>query len=187
MSEEMKEHQETVQTDTKKRSGFGGEIKEEEIKKYFLLSAAALFLSAVSVLLLPVSRTKTQELNVAGYLLGVLFWTGLIGGIVIYQMLFRRMQDRFPKEAAAAKRPSFACFFMGKPGKIADGLLIFAIAGNMICLIQEKANRTVELMFVFLCIVSVYLHVLVNGRIFQYLYKFYFYEGKEQKWEKGEA
>ena len=96
------------------------------------------------------------KLNPLGYTAGVLFWLGILGGVVSYILFFRK----------AYKGPNVLKFFSNKPAMAADVVLIISLAATIFLANRRNVNQIAVMMFIFLLVLSLYSHFLLNGKIF---------------------
>lgn len=123
---------------------------------------------SVTVLLLPFSTNPTDgSLTAAGYISGVIFWTGLLGGSISYIVLCRKYKKELSKERQ--RIPAILRFFSNRTAVIIDVCLVIGLAGIIFSRIVTRSSTVIELISLFLLITSIYLHCLVNGKLFAYI------------------
>lgn len=146
-------------------------MSDNKMRQYFLLVLGSFVLSAVSVLLLPFSTTETAKLTTIGYISGALFWIGMLVGITGYIVLYRKNKEIFSQEEKKGGLPSVLCFFNSELKKIVDGVFLVAAAGTVYCAVNIQVNQILAVILIFLLILSIYLHCLFSGMIFENIYK----------------
>lgn len=151
------------------------------MKKGFLGVMAAFMVSAVTPLLIPLSLDGSGNMTPMGYAAGVMFWAGLIVGIAGYVLLYRVSKEKLPKEILEQGKIGALRFFSNQVSKITDALLIIGLAGTIYCVINTDANQILAMGFLFILLASVYLHFLLNGKLYKYI------ESNSQKIRKGEC
>lgn len=129
----------------------------------------AFLISSLSVVLVPFSISKNEELNTMGYVSGTLFWLGLLAGCVVYFYLYYKNKEMIQEAIEHPKRPAVINFFSNKPGSISDIVLIISIAISIYCAVKITVNSVIVLIFLFLLLVSIYGHFLFNGKIYRYI------------------
>lgn len=142
------------------------------MKQKFLIISASFFLSAASVWLVLAAFDQEGHMNVLGYMAGTVFWLGLLGGIAGYIICFRK---RYPK-------PNVWKFFSNRPAIAADGILIVSAAVTIYGACRVETGEMVILTAVFLLLLSIYFHFLLNGKVFAEI----LLESKKGKGENAE-
>lgn len=143
-------------------------------KTAFFLMAAGYALVTVSVLILPLSSVRNETAaGIFGYLVGILFWLGIFWGTALYLRLCRqftsnrksrgrnRKVDRFP--------PVFH-FFRNRYARAADILLFVGIAGSVASAVAGQKILWLQWFFMVVTVTAVWLHCLLNGAVFEYLF-----------------
>ncbi|WP_346911245.1 hypothetical protein [Faecalicatena orotica] len=125
-------------------------------KKAFMLVYIQFLISAASVWMVLVAFDSEGNMNPLGYAAGVLFWLGILGGVISYIIFFRR----------TFRKPNVLKFFSNKPAVIADIVFIISLAATIFLVCTNSANQIAAVMFVFLLVLSLYSHFLLNGKIF---------------------
>lgn len=126
------------------------------MKKKFLLISVSFFLSATSLWMVLGAFDQAGNMNALGYAAGVIFWLGLFVGIAGYIFCFRK----------AYPGPNILKFFSNKPAKVTDGILIVSAAVTIYGACRVETNELVILTAVFLLVLSLYFHFLLNGKVF---------------------
>ena len=126
------------------------------MKKKFLLISVSFFLSAASLWMVLGAFGQAGNMNALGYAAGAIFWLGLFTGIVGYIFCFRK----------AYPGPNILKFFSNKPAKVTDGILIVSAAVTIYGACRVETNELVILTAVFLLVLSLYFHFLLNGKVF---------------------
>ena len=143
----------------------------QKLKKRFVLVAAGFGISALSILLLPFAQDKEQELTTAGYAMGILFWAGMIAGIIGYIVLKKQTREivnhrQYKKQPAARNY-----FFSSKPVMIADFIMLVSFTATIYYAVRVAADQTIALVFMFLFVTGIYAHFLLNSKIFRCIYQ----------------
>lgn len=144
-------------------------LKTKTIKIGFLGVMIAFLISSLSVILVPFSINKNEELNTAGYVSGVLFWLGLLAGCGVYFYLYYKNRAMIQASIEHPKRPAVFIFFSNRPGIITDIVLIISLAVSIYCAVKITVNSVIVLIFLFLLLISIYGHFLFNGKIYRYI------------------
>lgn len=126
------------------------------MKRKFLIISAAFFLSAASLWLVLAAFDQEGNMNMIGYAAGAVFWLGLLGGTAGYILCFRK----------AYPRPNVWKFFSNKPAVAADVILIVSAAVTIYGACRVETNEMVILTAVFLLLLGLYFHFLLNGKVF---------------------
>lgn len=143
-------------------------MHHKQMKKRFLLVMLAFTISALSVLLVPFAVGEDGNLNTLGYIAGGMFWAGLLLGIVGYILLCKKadIPDRGEK-----KIPGIFRFFSNPPAKVIDVIFIAGIIGTAYYMRDVNMNQIVEEIFLLCLIAGGYAHILLNGKIYRYIWK----------------
>lgn len=155
-------------------------MKNETMKKGLAAVAGAFLLSSLSVILVPFSLNESNNLNIAGYISGILFWMGLLAGSGGYFFLYYKNKKRIQEKIQHPKRPAVICFFSSSIGTAADIVLIISLVVTIYCAVKITVNQTVSLVFLFLLIISIYSHFIFNGKIYRYICQKTKKEGKDK-------
>lgn len=114
-------------------------------------------ISAASVWMIPMSFDTKGNMNGLGYVTGAVFWAGLLCGILGYILCFRNME-----------KPGMRHIFNNKPAIAADVILVVSLA-VVIYSIYRGVNEMVGILAIFLLLISLYSHFLLNGKAFFYI------------------
>lgn len=129
----------------------------------FLISSATVFLSAA----IP---NAEGEISFLSNLTGALFWLGALLGCSCFIMSWNAVkEDKKYVKVKKDTKPGAVSFASTGYGKLADCLvavfLILLIAG-----IFMKFSDIVMMFCFFVLLYSFYLHFLLNGRVYRYLF-----------------
>ena len=141
-------------------------MKKSKYRGILLASICAFALSSASFLLIPFSRFSGTALQkTLAYLVGILFWSGLIAGLIMTAVLGKaRKKARYKKY----ELPGVLCFFKNKKGKIFD---IIMISASVLLLIIDLIGATVTLISMVILsagVFSVYMHSVFNGNNYSF-------------------
>ena len=134
-----------------------------------LYSMTSFLISSLSFLMIPFSRfdgSLTQR--VLAYMVGFIFWTGLIVGMIITYYLGKIRLKNNNKEYCL---PGFFCFFKNKKSRIWD-IIMFASVIVFITIKTAFVNMTLawSSALSFLTF-SVYIHSVLNGNNYTFAVK----------------
>ncbi len=144
-------------------------VKTKTIKKGFLGVMLAFLISSLSVVLVPFSISKNEELNTVGYVSGALFWIGLLAGCAVYFYLYYKNKAMIQETIEHPKRPAVINFFSNRIGIISDIVLIISLAISIYCAVKITVSSIISLTFLFLLLLSIYGHFIFNGKIYRYI------------------
>ncbi len=144
-----------------------------EETKIFILSAIGIFISSLSVYLLPFSENSNdEEITGIGILIGILFWVGIIMGSLFFLLVWRQLRkDEEYLEIKKRVRPGFLNFFSGRFAIINDATLIVSIVVVIVSVGIPTLPDGIILLGMFFMIYSFCLHFLLNGRVYKYLFR----------------
>lgn len=143
-------------------------MERQQMKKKLWISAGCFALTSLAVLLIPLSGDEGMK-KAVGYLIGVLFWLGIAGGSFLYFWLYREESKTLKKSIPKGKIPFGFRFFSNRFAAVWDGILIVTLCLNIYCIRTLGVNQILELAALFLFTTSVFMHFLLNGRVFQYI------------------
>ena len=138
------------------------------MKKGFAGVLAAFAVSALSPVLIPFALDGDGNLNGAGYAAGVMFWLGMIAGIIGYILLYSQYKKK-RTEKTKRKLPSPLRFFSNRPAQVMDAVLIIGLIGTIYCIVNVTADQIVAAAFLLLALAGIYAHFLLNGNVYQYI------------------
>lgn len=141
-------------------------MKRNKYKKIMLISVFCFTVSSLSFLLIPFSDFRGMGIKqTMAYMVGGLFWLGLILGLVITIILGNiRKRDSHKKHAI----PGLLCFFKNKRAMQCD---IVMFAALILFVISQKLLGIYHLASIILLsttLFSVYLHSILNGNNYAY-------------------
>lgn len=135
-------------------------MKRINQKSAFIIVYISFLVSALSTWLLPMAFDKTDHLSMAGYATGVIFWLGMLVGIVGYILFFGKKYGS----------PNITKMFQNIPAIVADVVFVLSLAGTIYSAIHFEINQWIAVTALFLLILSLYSHFLFNGKVFQHVY-----------------
>lgn len=143
--------------------------KKEVAAKLNKASILFFLLSSLIILMIPFADSETNPaLSIAS---GVIFWAGLILGIVCYYLSYKNIKD-VQEYQTLAKRNRIGALAPGstKEGLIADILFVptfvISILGTSVMLIPSP----VMLVSMWVALVTLYGHFVLNGRVYKFLH-----------------
>lgn len=139
--------------------------------KLLAVSIGGYFLCGASVLLLPLAFSEGNEMNAAGYALGILFWLGLAAGSIFFIQAWLKVKDSNEYMTTKGKtRPGCMSFFRTKAAAAADCICIAALAVTIAGNYTTAVPYMVTLAAMFLLIFSFCLRLILNGRVWGYVH-----------------
>lgn len=138
----------------------------EKILKTIIISFG---ISSISPLLVPFAIGEDGLLNIVGYVAGIMFWAGLILGIlgcVLLKKAWERLQNK-NSNIEGKRKPSALRFFSNSHAKVVDGVMIAGFAGVLFSLVNINLNEWLVIIFLVMMLAGVYGHFLVNGYIYE--------------------
>lgn len=153
--------------------------RKKRLRKQFFISCLCFSMISISVLLLPLAGEGENNLQVyIGYAVGILFWLGLLAGIVTYLRLYRQNKKFIKEKVGKKSRPSCINFFRNKYAAVTDIVLCTSFVVMILGSIFIEFPVGVDVIVFCLFITSTYLHFLLNGNVF-YIISFVQTETKE--------
>lgn len=157
----------------------------KQIKKIYLIVIILFGVSSISPLLVPFSISKDGNMNIIGYITGIMFWTGLILGILGYILLEKKWKETFNRkvESKQKKISSALRFFSNPHAKIVDSVMFVGIAGVIYSIVNIDVSEWIAVIFLMMMLAGIYGHFLVNGNIYEKILDYM--EIKNPNKEKG--
>ena len=147
----------------------GIRLKRESPKLFIRISELCFVMSSSSFLFIPTSNfngSYTQQIT--AYLVGILFWGGLLSGIVSLIILdFKRRKTKFRKSCC----PGMLRFFRNKKAKICDFCMIASVLAFIISEKQLGLYHTLSLVLLTVTVLSIYFHSILNGNNYAYAFQ----------------
>ena len=128
-------------------------------KGLFFISSAAFVISSLSVLMM--------ILEISDILPGIVFWAGMIAGIVFYILSVKYM----PVKKGKGGLPGGLHFFSNRPALVTDIVMIICLGLTIYFAVNFRSNQTIAAVILFLLILSVYAHFLFNGKVYKYIFR----------------
>lgn len=141
-----------------------------ENKKYILIlkvSIVCFAISSMSFFLIPISDFNgTLIRRVLAYMVGGLFWGGLIAGLVMTATLSSWMKKDFQTKR---KCHGIFCFFRNKQARICDCamfmiIVLFSVSQRILGL-----YHWISIILLSCTLMSIYMHSVLNGKIYAYI------------------
>ena len=160
--------------------------RRRRIAGHYLKASIFCFgLHAASVLLeLFAFQPDGESMTKAGYLAGILFWLGCLGGILFFWLAWHMMhQSTVYQEQKKKMLPGILAFFRTKGARRIDSIWIAALVVSILGTLWVKVPNTLTLIAMSITLFMFYLHMIVNGGVYRYMIS---NERKERKREEGE-
>ena len=141
-------------------------MKVSKYRRMLLYSIFGFAVSAFSFMLIPLSDFRGSALQkTIAYMIGALFWLGLISGLIITIKLGQIRKNFSEKKY---KLPGVMCFFKNKQAICCDVLMGASV---ILLVIFQKLFGTyhiASIVLLSLTVFLVYIHSIVNGNNFAY-------------------
>lgn len=135
-------------------------------KNRLMLCMGCFLLSSISVWLL------LLEDALQPWVVGAVFWTGAAAGIALYMVLYRKWRTVIEKALSPGKLPWGWHFFSCRAAVVTDLLWILTGAGTIVTVLRVvKVSEGLEIILLFVLLLTTYLHFIFNGRIYLYFEK----------------
>ena len=145
---------------------------------YLIVSIIGYFIFSISFLLMPIeAKGVEQGPNVVTVVAGIMFWIGLLVGIIAQICLSASRKNWFNKNRVRlplSNQPKLGLitFFRNKIAIISDVLLIVALVGLIVSVMLTDATGYACYIFITLTTFSFCSHCIFNGK------NYYFIENK---------
>lgn len=144
--------------------------KKEIILLY--VSIGCFFLMSVSFLLMPIDFA-TRGSQIFNLLIGIMFWTFLVAGLVIQFILNKIRKNWFIRNRIRSSqfrsKVGLISFVRNLPACIADGILAVSLIGLIISVIATNGIGYVCYIFMALLVFSFCMHCILNGKIYYFI------------------
>lgn len=141
-----------------------------ENKKYKLTltgSIVCFALSSMSFLLIPISDFNgTLIRRILAYMVGGLFWGGLLVGLIMMAILSSWIKKFFQKKR---KLPGILCFFRNKQAKGCDCAMLMIIVLFIVSQRSLGLYHWISIILLSCMLMSIYMHSVLNGKIYAYI------------------
>lgn len=122
------------------------------------LCIAGFFANALSFLLMPVDSLTLLP--------GILFWAGLVVGIVpqFFAAACRRKDPRRRRQAL----PGVLTFFSTAPAIVADGVMIMGFLATVVTLLATHGYGYICFVMIAVTVLGISMHCVLNGKVFRW-------------------
>lgn len=140
-------------------------------RRLFLISLVAFLSSACSVWLVPFIKDRDDgTISLISIIIGIIFWIGLLVGIIFFIITWIKVKnDGDYQMLKKKKKPGYISFFTNRFAMIADGLLIISCVVTIVGSYFIRMPAGILIPVLFLALYSLYLHFLLNGRVYSYI------------------
>ena len=137
-------------------------MKISNFKRSINISIICFAISSCSFTLIPFSNFKgsTGEI-IRAYMVGTLFWSGLLSGIFLTVILGSVRNKSNPKQRG---KPGIICFFKNQKAKYCDMIMIAIIILWIIFCLILGTRHFLSMLFMSMSVFSIYLHAILNGK-----------------------
>lgn len=141
-------------------------------KKLFCVSLCGYVLSALSVFVLPLSAGEEAEgITLGAAMVGILFWLGVAIGCLGFFSCWKYIcKDKEYYNIRKNIKPAYLNFFRDRQSIIWDSGLVLLWALILVGNHRKVFPDVVMLILMFAGLLTFYLHFLLNGRVFRYLF-----------------
>lgn len=142
-------------------------------KKLFYVSLCGYILSALSVFVLPLSGgEETKGITLGTAMVGIIFWLGIAIGCLGFFVCWKyTSRDKAYCNIRKSIKPAYLNFFRDRQSIILDSGLVLLWTLILVGNYRKVFPDVVMLMLMFAGLLTFYLHFLLNGRVFRYLFQ----------------
>lgn len=144
----------------------------KKLKIWFYISITLLGISSSAILLVMFADFNGNQMQKAmGYLVGIIFWVGIIAGYTVFWKLNRELK-KILKQHYRRKRKSrigLITFFSSLHGMIADIICGICFLVLTVLLITKNNAEWLTIIFISLFAFSLQMHCLLNGENFKHI------------------
>ena len=144
-------------------------MSKNKYYRILLYSVISFLISSLSFVLIPLSSFEGSKLQKAlAYMVGVLFWTGLIVGLILTHYLSKIRQEHNYRKYLL---PGIFCFFKNKKSRVCDILLIISAIAFIVVKVSFS-NKILTLSIILsLLVFFIYIHSVLNGNNYAFAVK----------------
>ncbi len=140
----------------------------------FRISCVLFAISSFSILLSFIGDYKGNGISVLfAVLTGVLFWTGLVFGIVSILLVNKHRKKSEKKKSvdyiSRIRRTGAASFFSNKLAAKVDIAMVALFILMLVTMFIPAVSQNITLVFVAFFMFSVYMHCMLNGVNYKYI------------------
>lgn len=145
--------------------------KKKNGKVFFGFSVAGFVLSSLSILCIPLYDGMSDSNSfLNAYLVGVLFWVGLVAGVLTFICAWKSVKDEDEYQSIKKRtHPGAVSFFKTSCSIISDAVFICIFIVIILGIFVLKFPEIISLVLIFVFLITFCLHFLLNGRVFRYL------------------
>ena len=145
--------------------------RRKKVWQWLRISCQCFVGNALSVLLVPFTVIENSSaMTYMGYVLGALFWTFLLFGILCFWLCWNIVhQSNIYQEWKQKKVPGILGFFRTKVARVIDPLWLIVLAVSIWGNISAAIPQVVTLLAMSLTLFTFYLHMICNGRVYRYM------------------
>lgn len=142
-------------------------------RRLFLAALIGFLLSACSVWLIPLVMNKEDgTISFFNIIIGIIFWIGILVGIAFFVITWMKVkEDVGYREVKETLKPGYVRFFANRYATIADCLMIISWLVTIIGSFFIRIPAEVLVPVLFFALYSLYLHFMLNGRVYSYISK----------------
>lgn len=144
-------------------------MKISNFRRSLNISIICFAISSCSFTLIPFSNFKgsTGEV-IRAYMVGALFWSGLLSGIILTIILGTVRNKSDPIKRG---KPGIICFFRNQKAKYCDTIMIAIIILWIILCLILGTRHFLSMLFMSMSVFSIYLHAILNGKNYAFAYR----------------
>ena len=136
------------------------------IAKRFIIIILLYSLISFSILLMFLeSQLYDQTNGILSIIAAIVFWIGLFFGSFFYIRLHQNLKKNLTGFISTGRH----FIFSNLPAIVSDIVLLISLIANCTLLIAKKSGKILNWTALFFFITSLYLHFILNGKIFNYI------------------
>ncbi len=144
-------------------------MSKNKYYRILLYSVISFLVSSLSFVLIPLSSFEGSKLQKAlAYMVGFIFWIGLIVGLILTHYLSKIRQKHDYRKYFL---PGILCFFRNKKSRFVDILMIILAIAFIIVKTSFSSEILVLSITLSLLVFSVYIHSVLNGNNYAFAVK----------------
>lgn len=143
---------------------------KKKMKRQLMIPLCCFALTSLAILIMPfTASSETGMQQGLGYAAGILFWAGLVSGIITFIAVNRKNRKFIREQKEKGNLPAGRWFFRNQPAAVVDSLLIVSLTATIIIAAGASFGSVPEIIFLLVLVTTAYLHFLVNGNLFTYI------------------
>ena len=133
-----------------------------------ILSVISFFLMSTGFLIMRFAP-RLVSFEIPDFLVGVIFWTFLLCGILLQFILSRRMKRFADDKETGKSRIGVISFMKNTPGCVADIVCAVSLVALIVSMLMTNGTGDICYVCITVFVFSFCLHCVLNGKVYHYI------------------